>query len=541
MTSTSQVRRRRALRVSWRLLFGAALLLGLVATLLTQQATVTHAASSNVLYSPNLSQNPNEDASYPRVIRLQHSGSANGTLLATFAHNNYDNQPGSFPIYQSTDGGQTWSSSPISVVTDTEHPGWGLQGPTIFELPQQAGPYAAGTLLVAGSAYADLSQQAIDVYVSTDHGYTWSYLSDCTSESGLPNTTAHGIWEPDFQVDASGNLVCYFSDERQSGNGYNQLLGHVVSTNGGQTWGPEVYDVAIQDGVQRPGMPTVIKLPNGQYMMSFEDCKGGFDPDQACDVYVKTSPDGDNWSPVTGLGTRAQTADGRFLLHTPYLAWSPTGGTSGELLLSGQRIVTGNDGTLTVLPESGNDVLVNTNLGSGAWSELAAPFTINPTGGYDSGETSCPAYSSPILPSTDGSSYIYMAGVGISNGHCQVDYGSASTSGAIKLPAVPAAPGATAAPTSIPGTYWWIKTFTNAPAYRGGWTQVGRLYQGTNYVYCAEWGAEVSDSYGNYNHWWFWTDLDTGGQGWVSAYYLSLWGNDQELDNNGNPIPTCPT
>jgi hypothetical protein len=62
-------------------------------------------------------QNPNEDASYPRVIRLQPSGSANGTLLATFSHSGYNNQPSSFPIYQSTDGGQTWSSSPISVQT----------------------------------------------------------------------------------------------------------------------------------------------------------------------------------------------------------------------------------------------------------------------------------------------------------------------------------------------------------------------------------------------------------------------------------------
>ena len=37
------------------------------------------------------------------------------------------------------------------------------------------------------------------------------------------------------------------------------------------------------------------------------------------------------------------------------------------------------------------------------------------------------------------------------------------------------------------------------------------------------------------------SDLDTGGQVWVSAYYLSKWGNDQELDNNGNAIPSCPT
>lgn len=106
---------------------------------------------------------------------------------------------------------------------------------------------------------------------------------------------------------------------------------------------------------------------------------------------------------------------------------------------------------------------------------------------------------------------------------------------------VPAAPGASAAPTSIPTTQWWIDTFANAPGYRGGFTQVGTLYAGTNYVFCKEWGANTSDNNGNYNHYWLWTDLDTGGQGWVSAYYLSRWGNDQAMDNNGNVIPDCPT
>lgn len=43
-------------------------------------------AAPAALYTPNLSANPSEDASYPRVIRLAASGSANGTLLATCSH-----------------------------------------------------------------------------------------------------------------------------------------------------------------------------------------------------------------------------------------------------------------------------------------------------------------------------------------------------------------------------------------------------------------------------------------------------------------------
>jgi serine/threonine protein kinase len=104
-------------------------------------------------------------------------------------------------------------------------------------------------------------------------------------------------------------------------------------------------------------------------------------------------------------------------------------------------------------------------------------------------------------------------------------------------------------PTCCPGTApsgsygkWWVDTFAAAPGYYGAgsnWHQVGTLYAATNYVFCKAWGPEVSDGSGNYNHWWLWTDLDTGGQGWVSAYYLTRWGNDVAKDNSGNVIPTC--
>lgn len=43
-----------------------------------------------------------------------------------------------------------------------------------------------------------------------------------------------------------------------------------------------------------------------------------------------------------------------------------------------------------------------------------------------------------------------------------------------------------------------------------------------------------------YNDWWLRTDPDTGPAGqYVSAYYLSKWGNDEAKDNNGNVIPDC--
>ena len=395
-------------------------------------------ASTGVLYAPNISANPNEDASYPRVIRLEHSGSSNGTLLATFSHSGVGSSKASFPIYRSTDGGQTWSASPISTVTDTVH-GWDLDGPTLFELPQAEGTLPAGTLLAAGTAWnrQDFTQQAIEVFVSTDHGSSWSYRSSCTSESGMANTTGHGIWEPDFAIAGNGHLVCYFSDERPSVNGYNQVLAHVESSDGGASWGSEIYDVAVQDGVQRPGMTTVVKLPNGSYGMTFEDCKAGYDPDTACSVYFKTSSDGVNWAPVSSMGSLVQTSDGRHFLHTPWLAWSPFGGANGTLIVSGQRVVYGADGSINVQAESGTVLLANTNLGSGSWTELTAPVNTNPTGGYDAGETGCAGYSSPILPSVSGTTLLYLAGTHLSNGKCEVQFGTdviSGPTGAVKGP-----------------------------------------------------------------------------------------------------------
>ena len=119
-----------------------------------------------------------------------------------------------------------------------------------------------------------------------------------------------------------------------------------------------------------------------------------------------------------------QTSDGRHFLHTPQLAWSPIGGPNGTLLVSGQRLVSGADGSITVQDESGTVLLANANLGSGSWTETTAPVNTNPTGGYDGTETSCAGYSSPILPSASGSSILYLAGTHISNGKCEVQFGT---------------------------------------------------------------------------------------------------------------------
>ena len=96
--------------------------------------------------------------------------------------------------------------------------------------------------------------------------------------------------------------------------------------------------------------------------------------------------------------------------------------------------------------------------------------------------------------------------------------------------------------TPPPSTKYFVDTFANASVFGSptSTTATGTLYAGTNYVYCKAWGREVRDASGNYNHWWLRTDPDVGSANqYVSAYYLSRWGNDEAKDNNGTVIPTC--
>ena len=389
-------------------------------------ATESSDRRGTVLYSPDLKSHPAEEAGYPRLIRLSHSGKLNGTVLATFAHAGGAEPKASLPIYQSTDNGSSWSPLPIGTVTDSVH-GWDIEAPALFELPSAQGELPAGTLFAAGTAWnrQDFRTQAIMVFTSGDHGATWSYRSSCASEALQVNNEGHGIWEPQFVISADGSLNCFFSDERPSADGFAQVIAHVRSTDGGATWGPEVFDVAIRDGVQRPGMPTVVRLPNGSYAMSFEDCRAGQDPDHVCTDYLKISPDGQDWTPIANLGSPIVSDKGRRFLHTPTIAWSPYGGPNGTLIASGQRVITGPDGAVHIMPQSGRVLMVNTALGSGPWREIDAPLVISPTGGYGPNETSCPGYSSAILASEQPSdfSYVLLAGTGVANGKCEIRFG----------------------------------------------------------------------------------------------------------------------
>jgi hypothetical protein len=334
-------------------------------------------------------------ASYPRAIQLKYFAAGKGNILLTYA-----GRPGPMPIYRSTDNGQTFQ--PFSELKE-------LRGqPTLFELPAKIGEFPAGTILAAGGfAQNDPTKRMLAATYSTDGGRTWQHLSvfaeggpgryDPADRAGL-SLNQNPVFEPCLYVDAQGRLVVYFSDERHKSDGYSQLNGHRVSEDGGRTWGPLVYDVAIPDGLTRPGMAVVTKANNGKYYMTYElvSLPGYALEPRSNPVYFRTSEDGLDWGDPTHPGTLVQDRWRQFPNATPYIVWSPWPAPNGTLLVTGRAIMRFDLGLV------GNGMMINRNYGSGLWTLIETPirYTPNPSG-----------YSMTLIPLGDGREILQFVNV----------------------------------------------------------------------------------------------------------------------------------
>lgn len=347
---------------------------------------------------------------YPRAIRLQHSGAANGRILAevvTFVGNG----DGLGAIYESSDEGASFRQ--VGAVADPESAdGQGLCCATLYELPRAVGDLPAGTLLWSASVGASDRPMSLRIWRSNDLGRTWSYLSDCADA-----TNTRGLWEPEFSVAADGQLVCHYSDETDPAQ--NQKLMEVRSADGVH-WTDRRATVTSDDSRHRPGMPIVRRLPNGSYFMTYEICALGGQYD--CAVFSRTSRDGWNWGDPKDRGVQPRTADGKYFTHTPTIAWSANEGRrDGKLLLIGQ-ILQNADGS--VADGNGRTILVNSDNGTGPWYEIAAPVEVpNPYNNF------CPNYSSPLLPSEDGRKVLEIASAWASDGECKAYFDTGSSVG----------------------------------------------------------------------------------------------------------------
>lgn len=337
--------------------------------------------------------NTTQDSFYPRLIRLAASSGANGRLLAS-----HDLGGSQSLIYESTNQGASWAQVGSITVPEPWH-----CCSTLWEVPQQLGATAAGTLFWATTG-RNGSSYTLRVYRSTDVGRTWVLHS-------VAATGGTGIWEPEFIVDSAGRLLMFYSSEEYKASGYNQLLAHKVSTDGGLTWSGDTIDVGISDGGDlRPGMAVVRRLPNGSYVMSYEICGS-----RGCDVYLRSSSNGSSWGTASNMGTRVESTAGHHFSNTPTITWMNDGSPQGRLLLIGQMLRRNSDNSLDE-DATGRVYMFNTAGGTGAWTEAATPLA---TPVYTGGDA-CTNYSSQLLASADNSRVLQLAGMS-----CRIQFASA--------------------------------------------------------------------------------------------------------------------
>lgn len=335
-------------------------------------------------------QELNEANAYARVIALEHAGDQNGKLLATWEHW-YVTGPGSttiadYPaeiiIRESDDGGQTWST--LATINETNGVSYSaFWQPTLFEFPRPLGNYPEGTLLLVGNLVpADISSTNFFAWRSQDHGETWEPVGVWQQGSA-----GKGIWEPFLFLDSQGRLVALFSDERDHEN-HSQMVVHVVSEDGGDTWSSVVRDITSPNKDDRPGMATVARMDNGEYIMSYEFC--GF---PNCPTRVKTSSDGVSWE-ETNLGIQVSTFDGLYAGASPYIIWDE----SEKQLVMATREIWYNEAADQIAPEQRHAVFTNKDHGNGQWFWSPSPWRVSEV----TANCSSANYSPNLLPIQDG-------------------------------------------------------------------------------------------------------------------------------------------
>ncbi|MEU5598844.1 RICIN domain-containing protein [Streptomyces sp. NPDC020298] len=325
---------------------------------------------------------PSYGSLYAHAIRLQHSTDSNGTLLASFEQYSGNGMP----VYRSTDSGHTWTQ--ISTISDQVNSWNNIQlEPVLYELPQAIGSFPAGTIIAAGDSIpADNSETKIDMYASTDHGVTWSFVSSIATGGAARDVNGQTpVWEPYFMV-AHNKLIAWISDQRDPAHG--QKLAHFTTTDG-VNWSSEVDDVTYPAYAARPGMAIVARLGNGKYILTYEYCGA---PGGGCPVYYKIADNPENFGSVTGV--QLITTDNRKPDGDPYVTWLPTGGPNG---------------TIVVQAYSDQQMYESTDNGA-TWVRMFS----NTIQGYSRG----------LLPLADGKSLLVTRGGAlVTNGTNEVTYG----------------------------------------------------------------------------------------------------------------------
>lgn len=214
--------------------------------------------------------------------RLEHRG--DGEWLAVTTHFPAG-ESSKLRVYQGGRYGRSWTR-----IAELAEPGRKLDNGNLVLLEE-------GTVLLTGRSLIDGASYRLPVYRSRDGGRTWTHLSTIDSNEGAPGTlNGKGLWEPYLHVLEDGRLSAFYSSEKH--DGYSQVVSEKVSSDGGASWGREIWAAAQPGGGGlRPGMPVAARLADGRRILVYEVVGLG-----NADVHAKISHDGVSWE--EGLGVR---------------------------------------------------------------------------------------------------------------------------------------------------------------------------------------------------------------------------------------------
>lgn len=310
---------------------------------------------------------------YPRLIKLNEEG----VFLATCDQGQLIKDRQIWPIFRTDDFGKNWSKI-LDFKNDYEN--YPLQmNPVLFEIPEGTNGFKKGTLLLSGILKPnDLSTTLLPIYISYNGGYKWERLTeiDCGGPAvydNSPESETTAIWEPTFFVNKYGDLTIAYSDERMKSKGILQALILRYFDSKINKWS-EIYPiVALPDKCKRPGMISVVKAPNSEYIAVYEVVNSPSTERNYAEVFTCCSKDGLVWN-YQNIGDKIKTVDKKTPGSAPYITIIDTN-KGKAIVVSSKWMIVNNELRNT------QDFFINYNNGVGDWEQFPMPV------GYNSRET----------------------------------------------------------------------------------------------------------------------------------------------------------
>jgi hypothetical protein len=207
-----------------------------------------------------------DPSSWTRMVQL-----GDGSWLAAYT---IITSPTEIRVKRSFDKMRTWQF--VTVIAEDERD---LDNPTLCVR-------ADGTVLLAMRSVINGHSYYIETYQSIDSGNSFQYQSQVDWDHMVG-----GVYEPYLYVMPNGQILCFYTSETHQLQtpSYSQTLSEKVSSDGGNTWGPEILAIA-QPGAARPGEANIVPLTGTVLALFYEMCGT-----ENCIGHVSYSTDGVTW------------------------------------------------------------------------------------------------------------------------------------------------------------------------------------------------------------------------------------------------------